>query len=80
MLVKTNSSTILGVDAQLITIEVSVSRGIRYYIVGLPDASVRESLQRIESAMGNSGFHMPRQKLSSIWRPPTLERRGQPLI
>src|SRR5690554_3834759 len=76
MLVKTNSSTILGVSAQLITIEVSVSRGIRYYIVGLPDTSVRESLQRIESAIGNSGFHMPRQKIVINLAPAYLRKEG----
>src|SRR5690554_435834 len=76
MLVKTNSSTILGVSAQLITIEVSVSRGIRYYIVGLPDTSVRESLQRIESAIGNSGFHMPRQKIVVNLAPAYLRKEG----
>lgn len=76
MLVKTHSSTILGVSAQLITIEVSVSPGIRYYIVGLPDTSVRESLQRIERAIGNSGFHMPRQKIVVNLAPAYMRKEG----
>lgn len=76
MLVKILSSSIAGVAARLITIEVSVSSGIRYYIVGLPDVAVKESLQRIESAVNTSGFRMPRQKIVVNLAPAYIRKEG----
>ena len=49
MLVKTFGSAVYGVEAIAITIEVNVSNGQGYFIVGLPDNAVKESLQRIET-------------------------------
>ena len=49
MLVRTIGSAVYGVDAISITIEVNVSNGRGYFIVGLPDNAVKESLQRIEA-------------------------------
>ncbi|MFZ9718235.1 MAG: magnesium chelatase domain-containing protein, partial [Chitinophagaceae bacterium] len=63
MLVKTYGSAIHGVNAITISIEVNVMAGKDYYIVGLPDSAVKESLQRVESAIKTNGFHMPRTKL-----------------
>ena len=54
MLVKTFGSAVYGVEAISITIEVNVSNGQNYFIVGLPDSAVKESLQRIESAIKNN--------------------------
>ena len=51
MLVKTYGAAVNGIDAILITIEVSVEQGILYCIVGLPDTAVKESYQRILSAV-----------------------------
>ena len=51
MLIKTYGCAVHGIDAALITIETDVSRGIRYNMVGLPDNAVRESQQRIDSAL-----------------------------
>ena len=55
-LVKTYGSAVYGVDAITITIEVNVSSGAHYFIVGLPDNAVKESLQRIESAIKTNNF------------------------
>ena len=63
MLVKTFGSAVYGVEAITITIEVNVGNGQGYVIVGLPDSSVKESLQRIESAIKTNGLHMPRTKI-----------------
>ena len=63
MPIKTFSSAVFGIEAKTITIEVNITSGTRYYIVGLPDTAVRESLLRIESAICNSGYRMPRQKI-----------------
>jgi magnesium chelatase family protein len=51
MLVRTFASSVNGIDAVTVTIEVNVSRGILFFLVGLPDVAVKESLQRIESAL-----------------------------
>jgi len=51
MLVKTYGGAVQGVDAVTITVEVNISRGANFYLVGLPDAAVKESQQRIESAL-----------------------------
>ena len=51
MLTKTFGSAVYGVEAITITVEVSwTGKGIKYYMVGLPDNAVKESLQRVESA------------------------------
>src|SRR6476660_4323519 len=63
MLVKTFGSAVYGVEAITITIEVNVAAGQKYFIVGLPDSAVKESLQRIESAIKNNDYHMPRTKI-----------------
>ncbi|HPV55567.1 MAG TPA: magnesium chelatase domain-containing protein, partial [Tenuifilaceae bacterium] len=51
MLVKTFGSAVQGIKATTITIEVSVSKGINFFLVGLPDSAVKESQQRITSAL-----------------------------
>ena len=56
MLVKTKGSAIVGIDAVTITIEVNVSMGQGYCIVGLPDNAVKESQQRITAAIKNNSY------------------------
>jgi magnesium chelatase family protein len=64
MLVKTFGSAVYGVEAITITVEVSVNnQGQHYFIVGLPDNAVKESLQRVESAIKSNHYYMPRTKL-----------------
>lgn len=62
MLTKTYSSAVYGIEATSVAVEVNITAGTRYYIVGLPDNAVKESLQRIESAIVSCGYRMPRQK------------------
>jgi len=76
MLVKTKGSAIVGIDAVTITIEVNVSMGQGYCIVGLPDNAVKESLDRTESAIKSNGFHMPRTKLVINLSPADLQKSG----
>ncbi|MCK4324048.1 MAG: ATP-dependent protease, partial [Armatimonadetes bacterium] len=57
MLARVNSAAVIGVDACAVQVEVDISRGLRSFTtVGLPDAAVRESRERVESAIRNSGF------------------------
>lgn len=76
MLVKTYGSAVFGVNALPITIEINISAGNKYYIVGLPDNAVKESLQRVESAIHMAGYRMPRQKIVVNLAPADLRKEG----
>ncbi len=76
MLVKTFGSAVYGVEAITITIEVNVLSGKNYYIVGLPDNAVKESLQRVESSLKTNGYYMPRTKLVVSLAPADLRKTG----
>jgi magnesium chelatase family protein len=76
MLVKTFGSAVYGVEAITITIEVNVLNGAGYFIVGLPDNAVKESLQRVESAIKSNGFWMPRTKLVVSLAPADIKKSG----
>jgi len=77
MLVKTYGSAVYGVDALTITIEVNISGGNpKYLMVGLPDNAVKESLQRVESALNAVGYRMPRQKIVVNLAPADIRKEG----
>src|SRR5690606_42083540 len=76
MPVKTYGSAVYGIEAITITVEVNMSGGTKYYIVGLPDNAVKESLFRIESALNNSGFRMPRKKIIVNLAPADIRKEG----
>lgn len=76
MLVKTYGSAVYGVDALTITIEINVSAGTKYYMVGLPDNAVKESLYRVESAIRIAGYQMPRQKILVNLAPADIRKEG----
>ncbi len=76
MLNKTYCSAVHGINACTITVEVIVSTGLHYYIVGLPDNAVKESLRRIESAINSCQLHMPRQKIVVNLAPADIRKEG----
>ncbi len=76
MLVRTFGSAVYGVEAITITVEVNVLGGKKYFIVGLPDNAVKESLQRVESALKTNGFWMPRTKLIVNLAPADIRKTG----
>ncbi len=76
MPVKTYGSAVFGIEAITITIEVNMSGGTKYFMVGLPDNAVRESLFRIESALNNSGYRMPRRKIVVNLAPADIRKEG----
>lgn len=76
MLVKTFGGAVFGVNALTITIEVSISAGNKYHIVGLPDNAIKESLRRIESAIQATGLRMPRQKIVINMAPADIRKEG----
>lgn len=76
MLVKTFGSAVHGVDATTITIEVNIGRGIRYFLVGLPDNAVKESQQRIIAAMENNGLKWPGKGITINMAPADIRKEG----
>src|SRR6476619_6495922 len=64
MMIKTLGSAVYGVEATTITIEVNwMATGTNYLIVGLPDSAVKESMQRVESAIKSIVLNMPRTRI-----------------
>ncbi len=76
MMTKLFGSAVYGVEAITITIEVDFTKGISYSIVGLPDNAVKESLQRVESAIKNNGFIMPRERVVINMAPADIRKAG----
>jgi magnesium chelatase family protein len=76
MLVKTFGSAVYGVEAIPITIEVNVTEGLHTFIVGLADNAVKESIQRVESAIKSNGFYMPRTKIIVNLAPAGIKKSG----
>lgn len=76
MLAKTYGSAVYGVNALIVTVEVNVGQGAKFWMVGLPDSAVKESEQRVESAIKNLGFKMPRQKVVVNLAPADIRKEG----
>ena len=76
MLVKTFGSAVYGVEAITITVEVNVTEGLHTFLVGLADSAVKESIQRIESAIKSNGFYMPRTKIVVNLAPAGIRKYG----
>ena len=77
MLVKTYGSAVYGVEAITITVEVNVdNQGKFYFIVGLPDNAIKESMQRVESAIKSNDLYMPRTKLVVNLAPANIKKTG----
>ena len=76
MLVKTFGSAICGVKALMVTVEVSVDVGVNFLLVGLPDSAVKESQQRIATAISQYGYHIPGKKVVINMAPADLKKEG----
>ena len=76
MLVKTYGSAIYGVNAMTITVEVNVEPGAFFSLVGLPDNAVKESQQRIESALTQHGYRIPGRKIVINMAPADIKKEG----
>jgi magnesium chelatase family protein len=76
MLVKTYGSAVYGVEAITITLEVNVSNGAHFFMVGLPDNAIKESQQRMETAIKHNGFHMPRTRVVINLSPADIRKSG----
>ncbi len=76
MLVKTFGAAVQGINATIVTIEVNVSQGIRFLHVGLPDNAVKESHERIASALNYTGHVFPRKQIVINMAPADIRKEG----
>jgi magnesium chelatase family protein len=76
MLVKTFAAAVNGISATIITIEVSCTKGIQFFLVGLPDVAVRESHERIISALQVNGYKFPSNRIIINMAPADIRKEG----
>ena len=76
MLIKVSGAAVQGIDAYIVTIEASTSRGIRFFLVGLPDSAVKESHERIISAFQVNGYKFPSSQIIINMAPADIRKEG----
>ena len=76
MLVKVYAAAVQGIDATIVTIEVNSSRGIKFFLVGLPDSAVKESHERIMSALQVNGYKFPTRQIIVNMAPADIRKEG----
>jgi magnesium chelatase family protein len=77
MLAKVRTVALTGLDAHLIDVEVDIAGGLpQFSVVGLPDATVRESRDRVRSALKNTGFHFPAKRITVNLAPADIKKEG----
>ena len=76
MLVKTYGAAVQGIGATVITIEVNILTGVKFFMVGLPDVAVKESHERILSAFNHTGYKFPRKQVIVNMSPADIRKAG----
>ncbi len=76
MFIRTYGSAVLGITATKVTIETEISRGGKFYLVGLPDNAVKESQQRMEAALRTNGFRVPGKRIVINMAPADIRKEG----
>lgn len=76
MLVKTYGCAVHGILATKVTIEVDMVAGVNFYLVGLPDSAVKESHQRIDAALKNTGYRLPGKQITINMAPADIKKEG----
>jgi len=77
VIVKVLSSTVVGIDSFPVDVEVDISTGLpQFSTVGLPDAAVKESRDRIKAAMKNSGYRFPENRVTVNLAPADIRKEG----
>jgi magnesium chelatase family protein len=75
--IKVQSMSVIGMESYPVTVEVDVSQGLpQFATVGLPDASVKESRDRIKAAIKNSGYSFPRNHVTVNLAPADIRKEG----
>ncbi len=74
------SAALYGIDAYLLTVEVDAAKGLpAFNLVGLPDTAVRESKERVEAAVKNSGYKFPPSRITVNLAPADIKKEGSAL-
>lgn len=76
MLVKTYGCAVYGILATKVTVEVDMVPGVNFYLVGLPDSAVKESHQRIDAALKNTGYRVPGKQITINMAPADIKKEG----
>ncbi|GHU63961.1 magnesium chelatase [Bacteroidia bacterium] len=76
MLVKVYAAALQGIHATVITVEVNCSQGVKFFLVGLPDVSIKESHERITSALNVNGLKFPRKQIVINMAPADIRKEG----
>jgi len=77
MLAKVLSSAVIGIDAYLVEVEVDIASGLpSFTTVGLPEAAVKESRERVKSAITNSGYSFPDDRITVNLAPANIKKEG----
>ena len=77
MLATVRSSALLGIDAIMVDVEVDITQGLpQFATVGLPDGAVKESKDRVKSALKNSGYDFPNRKITVNLAPADIRKEG----
>lgn len=76
MLVKTYAAAVQGISATIVTIEVNCSKGIKFFLVGLPDVAVKESHERIISALQINNYKFPGNRVVVNMAPADIRKEG----
>lgn len=76
MLVKTFGYAVHGITATRVTVEVNIGVGINFYLVGLPDNAVKESQQRIDTALKQHGYKIPGKQITVNMAPADIRKEG----
>ena len=77
MLAKVLSSAVLGIDAYPVEVEVDITSGLpTFTTVGLPEAAVKESKERVKSAINNSGYRFPADRITVNLAPADIKKEG----
>ena len=76
MLVKTFCAAVNGLDVTTVTVEVSITKGVNFHLSGLADTAVKESRDRIKSALNNNGIKLPVTDTTINMAPADLPKEG----
>jgi magnesium chelatase family protein len=77
VLAKVLSSAVIGIDAYLVEVEVDITKGLpTFTTVGLPEAAVKESKERVKSAISNSGYTFPDDRITVNLAPANIKKEG----
>ena len=78
MIAEIHSGAVIGIDGYGVSVEIDITRGLpTFTIVGMPDAAVRESRERVSAALRNNGFRIPGNRITVNLAPADIRKEGR---